>query len=306
MIVTVSAIAASAAAMMFVSGYLVGAGRGVTARRLLLAERQREEQRAQILESRLAAMAQASAESATIRAELEGVIRSLEKKNDAGAGAVQELRADLHSLSATIRDRESKDVALRAELRDELVSLAKGGNDPVRLERELRRIVGPMLERQNETHGLREMVQKALSPILDRERLGRELAQVEGGASLGALPRLLDAIAQKGGFSSVVLSDDVGLPLAASSSAKSVDWLAGMASLVLTLVERSDRSGEPKPIGVVVHDESNQMILHRLFLVGGVQFLLTAVSRGKDVAPNALDPALSKLEHALSRQEVLS
>jgi hypothetical protein len=77
-----------------------------------------------------------------------------------------------------------------------------------------------------------------------------------------------------------------------------------MASLVLTLVERSERSGEPKPIGVVVHDESNQMILHRVFIVGGVQFLLTAASRGQDVAPSALDPALGKLERALSRQEV--
>lgn len=302
MIVTVSAIAATAAGLVFSSGYLFGAKRGVNVREALEEEERQATMRADRLEERVAALASAANDAQGIRTKLEAVTRSLEGRDE--TSVVQSLRTELHSLSTQIKDRETKDIELRAELRDEIASLARSGNDPVRFEQELRRIVGPLLARQNDTHGLRELVQKTLSPILDKERLGRELAQLESGSSLGELPRILDAIAQKGGFSSVVLSDDVGLPLAASTAAKSVDWLAGMASLVLTLVERSERVGEPKPIGVVVHDESNQMLLHRIFRVGNQQFLLTAVSRGQDVAPSALDPALAKIERALSRPEL--
>jgi len=175
----------------------------------------------------------------------------------------------------------------RADLRSELAVIAKKGN-----------------ERQDDAKGLREMMQSALHPLLERERRKGELARVEGGASLGELPRLLDAIAEKGSFSAVVLSDDVGLPLASSAGSRSVDWLAGMAALVLTLVERAERCGQPRPIGVVVHDASNQMLVHRIFQVGGQAFMLTAVARGQEVSPNALDPALGKLERALARPEI--
>ncbi len=299
MIITVSAVAASAAAFLFGSGYLVGARRGFAARRALLAAREHDKSAVATLEGRLEALACAAAEASAARVQVEDAARVAARTQE--GAAVDALRVELDALSRLMRKREADDATLRTELRSELASLAKTGSDPVRFERELRRIVAPMIERQNDSHGLRELVQKTLSPMLERERLGRELAQLEGGSTLGELPRLLDGIAQKGGFSSVVLSDDVGLPLAASSGAQSVDWLAGMASLVLTLVERSERSGEPRPIGVVVHDESNQMLLHRIFRVGADQFLLTAVTRGKDVAPSALDPALAKLERVLAR-----
>ncbi len=297
------ALAASAVVALLLAGYLFGARRGVSARRLLLTESRHQQQRAAQLEAKLQLLAKSSEESSKIREHLEGVVRTLEQRSSEGT-TVQALRADMHSLARMIQDREAKDTAMRAELRSEIVSIAKtNNNNPVQLERELRRIVVPLLERQNDTKGLRELVQSTLTPMLERERLGRELAQIEGGSTLHELPRLLDGIAQKGGFSSVVLSDDVGLPLAASSTAQSVDWLAGMASLVLTLVERAERASEPRPIGVVVHDESNQMLLHRIFRVGSQQFLLTAVARGIEVSPSALDPALGKLERALARTE---
>ena len=204
--------------------------------------------------------------------------------------------------------------ALRARTLDaRVIELADAANEAARLRAELERATRLLSRREDrgeaaerETHGLRDLVQRALGPLLHKERLGRELAQLEGGASLGELPRLLDAIAQKGGFASVILSDDVGLPLASSSSpnASSVDWLAGMGSLVLTLVERSERAGEPRPIGVVIHDDANQRILHRLFTTAGQRFLLTAVAKGHDVTPIALDAALGKIERALARPEL--
>lgn len=302
MILSVSVMAATSVAFLLSSGYLFGARRGVGLRQALRVAREREQARGHALELRVAELTNAADELARLRVELDRATRKLDDRDD--RGRVAALQDDLHALSTMIRERDTQDATLRAELRSEMMALAQGGQDPVRFERELRRIVGSLLERHNDTQGLRDLVKNALGPILDKERLGRELAQLEGGSSLGELPRLLDAIAEKGGFASVVLSDDVGLPLAASSSASSVDWLAGMASLILTLVERAARAGESKPIGVVIHDESNQRILHRIFQTGGASFLLTAVTKGQDVTPSALDVALGKLERALTRPEI--
>lgn len=282
------------------SGYLFGVRRGLVARHELSALGQRERARAADLERRIASLADGAREAAALREEI-GKLSSATRTGD--DGQVRELRSELRALAVNIQERERSDAALRADIRNELVAQAKKGTDPVALERELRRVVVPLLEGQKDTHGLRDLLQQALTPMLQRDTFGRELAQVEGGTTLGELPRLLDTIAQKGGFSSVVLSDDVGLPLAASASATSVDWLAGVGSFLLTLVERSERSNEPKPIGVLVHDESNQLTLHRIFRVGGTQFLLSAVARGQDLRPDALDPALGKLERALARPE---
>jgi len=302
MIVTISVLAAAASGLFLGSGFLFGARRGVDARKNLDTERRRLAVRAQFLEARISALLNASsADAADLRSEIEGAVRAIKTREN---GSVDALRTELKELQTALTERERRDAAVSTELRNELKTLTRNGADPSRMERELRRIVGPLLERQNETTGLREMVTEALEPILKQKKLGQELAALEAGASLTELPRILDAIAQKGGFSSVVLSDDVGLPLAASSNAQSVDWLAGVASLLITLIERSERSNEPRPIGVVVHDEANQRLLHRVFRVGGAQFLLTAVSRGQDVAPSALDPALGKLERALSRPQI--
>lgn len=143
-----------------------------------------------------------------------------------------------------------------------------------------------------------------LAPLLDRERIGRELSVIHvGGGGLGELPRLLDAIAQRAGFSEVVLSDESGLPLAASTGAGDVEALAGTAAFFLTLAERSERAAQPRPLSCVVLDETNRMTLHRMFVVGASRFTLSAVSRGQNLAPGALDPALSPLERALTRRE---
>jgi hypothetical protein len=157
--------------------------------------------------------------------------------------------------------------------------------------------------RAAEALGLREMLGEMLAPVIDRQRLGRDFSQLEGGSGLRELPGVLDAIARKGGFSAVVLSDDVGLPLATSSGARDAETLAGVSSLLLTLADRCVTTGAPRPIAVLVHDESNQRILHRIFSVGPTRFLLTAVARGLELAPQALDPALGKLEQVLTRQE---
>lgn len=121
----------------------------------------------------------------------------------------------------------------------------------------------------------------------------------KGGNALGELPRLLDAIAEDGGFSSVVLSDEVGLPLAANSRATNIDEIAGLASMLVAVVERAERAHSPKPLAFVVLDSSRHQVIHRVFDVRAQRFTLTAVSRGDPVATGALDAALPKVERVL-------
>lgn len=264
MIESIIVLAIVAVTLVFVSGYVFGARRGVGVRRDLSARADRAQREVEGMSARLTAMQGAAKEASAVQADLERAISGLEQRE------MQAVRAQISELTSTLAERESQALALRAK----------------------------------DATNLREFVQKALSPIVERDRIGRALAQLDGGASLGELPRILDAIAEKGGFSTIVLSDDVGLPLATSASASSVEWLAGVASVVLTLAERAERAGEPKPIAVMLRDDANQLVLHRVFSSGGDQFLLTAVTRAADLSPNALDPALAKLERALARPNV--
>lgn len=144
-------------------------------------------------------------------------------------------------------------------------------------------------------------VQRVLAPLIERERLAAELARLEiGRGTRGELPRMMEAIARIGEFSSVVLSDEVGLQLAANREAEDGETLAGVWSMLLAVADRVAGAGCPAPMAVVVHDAANQTILHRLFSSGGSRFLLTAVGRGRTLPAETLDPALGKLERILA------
>jgi hypothetical protein len=153
---------------------------------------------------------------------------------------------------------------------------------------------------------IHQELKTTLAPLLSRERVDRDLSSIlVGKGGLGELPRLLDAIAEKGGFSSVVLSDESGLPLAASSTASNIDALSGTAAFFLTMAERAERAALPLPLSCVLLDTANRITLHRVFTVGGARYTLSGVARGSNVAPSALDPALSPLERVLGRPELV-
>lgn len=69
---------------------------------------------------------------------------------------------------------------------------------------------------------------------------------------------------------------------------------------LLAVDDRVVLSGAPGAQSVVVHDAANQTLLHRLFTSSGNRFLLTAVTRGRTLSPEVLDPALGKLERILA------
>lgn len=170
----------------------------------------------------------------------------------------------------------------------------------------LQRMVESLVQRDGEVEYLRTLVQQGLTPLLQREQLAFELSNMPTGSGhRGELTHLLDQIAEKGHFGAVLLSDEDGLPLGASSNAKELDRLAAIASLVLLLADRMSRNGGAIPLSLMVHDETNRETLWRILHIGDRRFLLTAVSSGALLTPTALDAALPTVDSVLSAEYTL-
>ena len=295
-------LAATAVVTLLIAGYLFGARAGRAARTAILEEKFAQGARVMALEARLAAQPPPPRED-RVKTELEGMLAPL-LANAQKDPSVDVLRREMQSLTDSVAARERNNDSFREEMRGLLSTVAKQAPNPDQMHKDMQKVTLLLAQRGDGTNDVRRMMNELLSPMLDRERIGRELSSIHvGGGGLGELPKLLDAIAEKAGFSAVVLSDESGLPLAASTGASDVEALAGTAAFFLTLAERAERAELPRPLSCVVLDETNRMTLHRMFVVGAARFTLSAVSRGANLSPGALDPALSPLERALTRRE---
>lgn len=276
-------------------GYLFGArlGRGVRNNLRTLGDAK---------DARIAALeAQAAqgGQNPNVKAEIESIVTRIGSREDAQVDAI---RDELRRLAVAVSAQERSHEALKVNLQEQVASMAKQAPDPEALKRDLQRVVGPLLQqRENDARKIGEMMKSVLAPVLEKERLGRELMAVKEGAGLHELPRVLDAIAEKGSFSTVVLADDVGLPLAANTRGRDVEALAGVSAMLFNLADRAAALGESRPVAVLVQDEQGQSSLYRIFQVGSSRFVLAAVGRGVAIEPAALDPALPKIQSALAR-----
>lgn len=146
-------------------------------------------------------------------------------------------------------------------------------------------------------------VQELLAAVRTPERIGQAMARLtdlSGGRD--GLPRVLDAVAESGGFAAALLTDENGLLVASSTQARNVEQLSGIASLVLTFGERIVAHDQPAPLTVLVRDEASGLTLHRTFRLPFTEerYILTAVTKGTLATPDALDPALTPLEALLA------
>ncbi len=280
-------LALTATVTLPLGGYLLGARRGRAARAQLDA-------RILELEARTSGAAPPPQLDA-VKEELQATIAPL------FAIGARELQRDLRDAVAqreAARDAERD--SFREEMRGMIETLAKKAPDSEQLQRELVKSMSSIVAQRGDPSEVRKVVSDLLGG-------GRELSTIAvGTGGLGELPKLVDAITKKGGFASVVLSDESGLPLAASESARDVDGTAGAAAFFLTLAERSARAGHPRPIACVVLDDSNRLTLHRIFDVRGSHFTVSAVARGTMLVPGALDGALAPLERVLDHQRDFS
>ena len=154
----------------------------------------------------------------------------------------------------------------------------------------------------NET--LRAALQEILSPLVTRERLSYEMSRLESGAGQQRnLASVLDQMADKGNFSSVLLSDAQGWRIAASTATTDPERLGATASLLLLLADRIARDGSPAPLSLMLYDTGNTTTLCRLFSVNNQRMTLTVVANGSELTPAAIDPALVKLNAMLISSE---
>ena len=226
-------------------------------------------------------------------------------------------RAARTSMRAALAIAESQTSALRAQVAEEQ---AKTRDLSSRLERvrepgetgivspadvatRVREEIAPLLRGAQRSEQLHADLERRLQVLLERDQVATALAALDPAiADAGDLPRALTLIADAGGFGTVVLSDNVGLPMANNKGGKDIDVHAGLSSLLLTLVDRIQGNELPAPIAAVFRDQANQVVVHRLFNVGSDRFVLTAVATGKPMAPDILDSTLKTVVRILDRE----
>lgn len=148
-----------------------------------------------------------------------------------------------------------------------------------------------------EEGALRTAIQEVLAPLVERERVSLDLARVPSPERRRGLGPLLDAIASIGGFTAVVLSNDQGLPLAASPAEADQDRLLAAATRLFIVADQI--AGMRGPLSVLIRDANDATILCRMFRVRDQRLFLTAASNDPRLASSALDPALLRIESAL-------
>jgi len=114
------------------------------------------------------------------------------------------------------------------------------------------------------------------------------------------LSPLLDRIAANGRFSTMLLSDDDGLPLACTSGSENLDRLAANSIRLVMTADRLSGEENPDTLSMMVRDTSGTTTLYRTFHVRGKKLFLTAVSNDLRLTSAALDPAIIKIEAVLT------
>jgi hypothetical protein len=147
---------------------------------------------------------------------------------------------------------------------------------------------------------LRTTIQHVLAPLVDRERISLDLSQFAGsvGQRRDLVP-LLDKVAAVGRFTTVLLANEEGLPLAANSAALHLEQLAAASTRLALVADQIAGEHGVAPLSVMLRDASDATTLCRVFRVQDQKLTLTAVSSDSRLASVALDPALAKIEMAL-------
>ena len=166
------------------------------------------------------------------------------------------------------------------------------------VERDRLRLLLAEYQREDGEEGdLKATIQEVLGPLVERERISLDLAQVPSSGSRRDLSPLLDAIVTIGGFASVVLSNDEGLPLAASPPSADQDRILAASTRLFIVIDRI--AGMRPPQSILIGHVDGATTLCRMFRVRDQRMLLTAASNDPRLSSSALDPALARIETAL-------
>ena len=166
----------------------------------------------------------------------------------------------------------------------------------------LHRVIEPLAKWDEQVDKLRNEIKQMQSTILHHDQVALELTGLQtGSGNRDDLAILMNEIAEKAHFEAVLLSDENGLPLVASSNAKNLDRIAAIASFVVIFGDRISRDDPAVfPVSFLVRDTTNRDILCRILQAGKQRLVLTAVSSQLQLTPTALDPTLGKVIDLLS------
>jgi hypothetical protein len=228
-----------------------------------------------------------------------------------GAETRTALRSELAQLQATLAAcegelRRYQELLLAAQQQmasrspESEAGAAKGEPLKSQIDASIRNVLQPLLAREQQTRELRDAVNGLLGPMVERERLGLELARLDAGSGKGGLAPLLTAMAKRAGFSTVLVTDDNGLPMGQNDGAKQVELLSATLGMILHMVDRISRAGGSIPLAVVLRDTENQVALHRMFKVDNRRYVVTATAAGGLLTPDLLDPTLARIERVLT------
>ena len=160
----------------------------------------------------------------------------------------------------------------------------------------LQRVIEPLADWDMQLEKLHTGIKQMQASMLNQGQVALELTNLQTSSKdRGDLTSLMDEIAKKAPFESVLLSDENGLPLVSSSNAKDLERLAAIASFMVIFGDRMNRADSAPPISFLVRDSQNTDILCRIFHVGKQRLVMTAVSVKLQLTPSTLDPALEKV-----------
>lgn len=205
-------------------------------------------------------------------------------------------REELQHLRQQINEQRRRNKASEDHVGEKIEAVLTQGN-------ELRQLVEPLIKREAEFQNFYMAVQQTLNALMPSEQPDLDLSDLTiNSKHRSELTRLLDQMAEKAHLTTVVISDEAGLPLAFNSDATQTDRMAALTSLIVLLSERISRNDGPAPLSVVIYDESNTQTLCRIFQVNQQKLFLLAQSVDVRLTPTALDAALPKVNSLLSPQ----
>ena len=215
----------------------------------------------------------------------------------------RDFRTQLDELTRSMQSGAAMQQVLENEVKAYLTEGAP--SQPDRFRAELDVILRALVEAErSRSEGLRATMHDLFQPLLNRERVAAELDRLQAAGDRSQLPVIVDDITRTGGFSVVLLTDEDGLPLAVSSGTDDAEHHAGLATMLMLLVERLARVPESTtPTAIALYSEHDEQTLCRIFEVSGQRLMLSAVAAGETLSPFALDPAVADLEHVLAGRE---
>lgn len=166
---------------------------------------------------------------------------------------------------------------------------------PLMLRPGVRDALAPLLGADDPTGRLDARVRELLEPALAGERVGRAVARLaEESSGVRALADLLDAMADRAGFRTVLVTDELGIPIGSSGGA------AERAVALLPAAVALARAGTADGRRTVATYGCDGVTFHRPISSGGRRYVLTVVADSPPGQPPWIETAADAVVRALS------